>query len=59
MIPLNQQPAGYYLHGKQDSHNYTHGCACDKSERVFNYFWYGAGSQTRTPTPFVVIKRKQ
>jgi hypothetical protein len=38
-IPLANQTAGYYLHGKQDSHNWTHGCVYDKSEMFFNYLW--------------------
>jgi hypothetical protein len=56
MVPMNQQPAGYYLHGKKQSHNYTHGCVCDKTERVFNYFWSGAGKNVRGQVPFSVTR---
>ena len=38
-VPLANQPAGYYLHGKKDPHNWTHGCVADKSEVIFNYLW--------------------
>ncbi len=54
------QKHGYYLHGKNDSHNYTHGCVCDKRQKVFKYFWSGGGSSHRKKTPFVkngTIKR--
>lgn len=30
---------GNYLHGKFAERNTTHGCACDKTEAVFNYLW--------------------
>lgn len=56
MVPMDQQPAGYYLHGKQQAHNYTHGCVCDKSEAVFNYFWSGGGKNIRGVVPFSVTK---
>ena len=45
---------GYYLHGKFDVHNITHGCICDKSEAVFNYFWSGGGKNVREKVPFSV-----
>ena len=35
---------GLYLHGKRDDHNYTHGCVCDKSEKIFNYLWNNINS---------------
>jgi hypothetical protein len=54
VVPLGQQPAGYYLHGKGAAVNYTHGCVCDKSEEVFNYFWSGEGKDVRGYIPFVV-----
>jgi hypothetical protein len=54
VIPMGEQTAGYYLHGKNDSHNWTHGCVCDKSEQVFDYFWSGGGKDVKTNVPFVV-----
>ncbi len=40
----------YYLHGKDDLRiNYTHGCVCDRSEKIFNYFW---NSKFRGIVPF-------
>lgn len=56
MVPLDQQSAGFYLHGKHDAHNWTHGCVCDKSEGVFNYFWSGDGKNIRGLVPFSVTK---
>ncbi|MBO9202430.1 MULTISPECIES: SpvB/TcaC N-terminal domain-containing protein [Niastella] len=56
MIPMDQQSAGYYLHGKKAVVNYTHGCVCDRSESVFNYFWSGAGKDVRGLVPFSVTK---
>lgn len=50
----SEQTHGYYLHGKQDTHNITHGCICDKSEAVFNYFWSGDGKDIRGKVPFSV-----
>lgn len=50
-IPMINQPAGYYLHGKKDAHNWTHGCICDKSEAIFNFLWK---SQIRVNVPFNV-----
>jgi len=50
--------SGYYLHGKLDSYNYTHGCVCDKSEAVFNYFWRGAGKTYQERAPFWVVKNR-
>jgi RHS repeat-associated protein len=47
--PLRQN-RGLYLHGKKDSHNWTHGCVCDKSESIFNYLW----NNVRKRTPFVI-----
>lgn len=46
---------GLYLHGKQDSHFWTHGCVCDKTEAIFNYYWNGAGQNHRQKTPFVIV----
>jgi hypothetical protein len=48
------QVHGYYLHGKYDAHNYTHGCVCDKTETVFSYFWSGGGKDVRGYVPFSV-----
>lgn len=45
---------GFYLHGKIDSHNWTHDCVCDKTEKVFDYFWNGDGSSYRSYVPFWV-----
>jgi len=45
---------GYYIHGKLDAHNWTHGCICDKSEAVFNYFWSGDGKDVRGKVPVSV-----
>jgi len=50
-IPLAMQPAGYYLHGKDDAINWTHGCVCDKSEALFNYLW---NSNIKVNVPFSV-----
>lgn len=50
----SQQSHGYYLHGKYDAHNWTHGCICDKSEAVFNYFWSGDGKDVRGYVPVSV-----
>ncbi|MEP7197469.1 MAG: hypothetical protein ABI851_13185 [Saprospiraceae bacterium] len=54
VIPMGEQTAGYYLHGKNDAHNWTHGCVCDKSEQVFDYFWSGGGKDIKTNVPFIV-----
>jgi len=51
---LASQQHGYYLHGKYDNHNWTHGCICDKSEAVFNYFWSGAGKDVKGYVPVSV-----
>jgi len=48
------QVHGYYIHGKYDTHNWTHGCMCDKSETIFNYFWNGAGKDIRGYVPVSV-----
>jgi RHS repeat-associated protein len=48
------QVHGYYIHGKYDSHNWTHGCMCDKSGNIFNYFWSGAGKDIRGYVPVSV-----
>jgi hypothetical protein len=50
----DQQIHGYYLHGKLDLHNWTHGCICDKSEQIFNYFWSGEGKDIRSYVPVSV-----
>jgi hypothetical protein len=50
-IPLQNQTAGYYLHGKNDPHNWTHGCVSDKSEAMFNYLW---NSNINVNVPFSV-----
>ena len=47
---VNRQDKGLYLHGKKDSHNWTHGCVCDKTESVFNYLWKNVFKRT----PFVI-----
>jgi RHS repeat-associated protein len=49
-----KQVHGYYLHGKTDGHTFTHGCLCDKSENVFNYFWSGQGKDIREKVPFAI-----
>ena len=48
---------GYYLHGKGAWFNRTHGCVCDKSEIVFNFFWDGEGKNVRGKVPFYVKKK--
>lgn len=49
------QTHGYYIHGKlNESINWTHGCICDKSEQVFNYFWSGEGKDVRGYVPVSV-----
>jgi hypothetical protein len=45
---------GYYLHGKEAWYNRTHGCVCDKSEQVFNYFWNGPGQDIKKDVPFLI-----
>ncbi len=30
----NSKDRGLYLHGKLDTHSWTHGCLCDKNERI-------------------------
>lgn len=46
---------GYYIHGKsEESISWTHGCLCDKSEQVFNYFWSGEGKDVRGYVPVSV-----
>jgi RHS repeat-associated protein len=46
---------GYYLHGKHAWWNYrTHGCVCDKSETIFNYFWSGDGKGVTGKVPFAI-----
>lgn len=62
MNPVNDEMAndgsasrqGYYLHGKGAWYNRTHGCVCDKSETIFNYFWSGDGKDVRGQVPFAV-----
>jgi RHS repeat-associated protein len=57
MNAKTQQVHGYYLHGKKAKGvTVTHGCVCNKSEAVFNYFWSGAGEKHQKKTPFVVKK---
>jgi RHS repeat-associated protein len=50
----SDQVHGYYIHGKLDAHNWTHGCICNKSEEVFNYFWSGGGKDVRAYVPVSV-----
>jgi hypothetical protein len=50
----SEQVHGYYIHGKLDAHNWTHGCICNKSEDVFNYFWSGEGKDERGYVPVAV-----
>jgi hypothetical protein len=50
-IPLEYQKVGYWLHGKQDPWNYTHGCVCDRSEVMFNFLWE---SNIKVNVPFSV-----
>ncbi|MFN8349574.1 MAG: DUF6443 domain-containing protein [Spirosomataceae bacterium] len=50
----SEQIHGYYLHGKLQPHNWTHGCLCDKSESIFNYFWSGSGKNVRGEVPVSV-----
>jgi len=45
---------GYYLHGKDALYDRTHGCICDKSEQVFDYFWNGSGKDIKSDVPFSV-----
>ena len=45
---------GLYLHGKQDTHNWTHGCLCDKKEKIQTYFLNGAGKTFRGKVPLSV-----
>ena len=45
---------GLYLHGKQDVHNWTHGCLCDKKEKIQNYFLSGEGKSYRGKVPLSV-----
>jgi len=52
------QKDGYFYHGKLNSYNFTHGCACDRSQTLFNYFWSGAGKDYRGRAPFWVIKNR-
>lgn len=54
---LWKQDRGYYLHGKGAWFNRTHGCVCDKSEKIFNFFWNGAGKNIRGKVPFHVKKK--
>ncbi|MET0637061.1 MAG: hypothetical protein ABWZ25_13610 [Chitinophagaceae bacterium] len=52
-----EQAHGHYLHGKKAKGvTVTHGCVCNKSEAIFNYFWSGAGKTHQKKTPFVVQK---
>lgn len=49
------QVHGYYIHGKlSEGISWTHGCICDKSEEVFNYFWSGEGKDARGYVPVSV-----
>jgi hypothetical protein len=45
-----------YIHGKnRQDIIYTHGCVCDRSEKLFDYFWYGgAGQDIKGIVPFWV-----
>ncbi len=46
---------GYYLHGKHAWYRRTHGCVCDKKEKIFNYFWSSRkGMKIRGKVPFAV-----
>jgi RHS repeat-associated protein len=56
IIPIQKE--GYFYHGKLNNYNFTHGCACDRSQALFNYFWSGAGKDYRGRAPFWVIKNK-
>jgi hypothetical protein len=48
------QDRGLYLHGKQDAHNWTHGCLCDKKEQIQNYFLNGEGKTFKGKVPLSV-----
>ena len=50
----NSKDRGLYLHGKLDTHSWTHGCLCDKKERIQNYFLYGVGKGFRGRIPLSV-----
>jgi hypothetical protein len=50
----SDQVHGYYIHGKLEDHNWTHGCICNKTEDIFNYFWSGAGKDVRGLVPVSV-----
>ena len=50
----NSKDRGLYLHGKLDTHSWTHGCLCDKKERIQNYFLYGVGKGFRGRIPLYV-----
>lgn len=50
----NSKDRGLYLHGKLDTHSWTHGCLCDKNERIQNYFLYGVGKGFRGRIPLSV-----
>ena len=45
---------GLYLHGKLDRHFWTHGCLCDKMEKIQNYFLFGGGKNFRGKVPLLV-----
>lgn len=46
---------GYYIHGKSNEGiSWTHGCLCDISEQVFNYFWSGDGKDATGLVPVSV-----
>ena len=45
---------GLYLHGKLDRHFWTHGCLCDKKEKIQNYFLFGGGKNFRGKVPLLV-----
>ncbi len=49
---------GFYLHGRDKWLDETHGCICNRSLEVFNYFWSGAGKDTRGAVPFSVEEEK-
>ena len=50
LLRYGYKDRGLYLHGKKDSHNWTHGCVCDKTESIFNYLWNNVYKRT----PFVI-----
>jgi RHS repeat-associated protein len=50
LLRYGYKDRGLYLHGKKDTHNWTHGCVCDKTESIFNYLWNNVYKRT----PFVI-----